>query len=774
VLGVAALVAAITGLWLIPTTHSSAQVQEGATMTVLRGQVAVVRSDGSAIQPAPSGTIVNPGDEIRTLGSTSALITFFAGTEIELGQNTTIAIEQVSRQGDRIDVSLRQVFGTTINRIQTLTANGSAYRIEAGGAVALVRGTTFALIGPITTSVGNIVILVCGDDCGPTSSFAGCPLQPFLGYGVLVDRGRVESPCMPFAVARTADLTSAAYEAITTIEQQLQGDTGGVPAGQVQSGQQQEIESRNRRRENEDDDKPNVAPSPIAPPVAPSPSTLPTASINDVSVPEGTNATFTVTLSAASSQPVTVNFATANGTAVAPGDYTATSGTLTFPPGTTTQTIAVPIVLDTAAPATVGAAAVEPPETFFVNLSGAVGATIADGQGQGTILDPVTLTLAINDVPATEGGTATFTVSLSAPSSQPVTVNFATANGTAVAPGDYTAASGTLTIPVGSTAATVVVPTVADAIDELDETFVVNLSGATVATIADSQGVGTIVDDDPPPTISIADASVNPEGTGTTATATFTVSISAASGQTVAVNFATADGPVPGGATGGGACGTAGVDYVSQSGTLSFPPGSTTQTVSVTTCGDAIDELDETFFVNLSGPSNATIADGQGTGAIADDDTASLSINDVTQDEGNDCADLFGLPVGEPCGTTDFVFTVTLSTPSDRTVTVDFTTSDGGGLATATGGASGSCAFMSSDGGTDYETTSGTLTFTPGDTSETVTVLVCADVALFWGFGEEDETFFVDLSNPTGGATITDDQGQGTILDDDDDISGGV
>ena len=103
-----------------------------------------------------------------------------------------------------------------------------------------MRGTEFALIGPITTAVGDVVIIVCLADCSPASTFAGCPLQPFLGYGVVVGRGKVESGCLPFAVARGANLLSAAFEAVTTIEQQAQGDTRGVPAGQVAPGQRQE------------------------------------------------------------------------------------------------------------------------------------------------------------------------------------------------------------------------------------------------------------------------------------------------------------------------------------------------------------------------------------------------------------------------------------------------------------------------------------------------------------------------------------------------------
>ena len=263
-------------LMLAATDGSStaqAQVQQGATLTVLRGQVAVVHSDGSAVQPAPSGTIVNVGDEIRTLGNTGALITFFAGTEIELAENTVLAVNEISRQGDRIDISLRQVLGASISRVQTLTESGSSYRIEAGGAVALVRGTEFALIGPITTGAGDIVILACLADCGPTSTFAGCPLQPFLGYGVVVERGKLESGCMPFAVTRGANLLSVAFGAVTTIEQQIQGDTRGVPAGQVAPGQRQEASAR-RDQQQRDEQTDHATPTPSTPTPTPSTPTL--------------------------------------------------------------------------------------------------------------------------------------------------------------------------------------------------------------------------------------------------------------------------------------------------------------------------------------------------------------------------------------------------------------------------------------------------------------------------------------------------------------------
>jgi len=125
-----------------------AQVQDGATLTVLRGQVAVVGTDGSAVQPAPSGTVVRSGDEIRTLTKTGAIITFFAGTEIEMGEDTILVVDQVSKNGTKIDISLKQVLGTTLNRVQSLSDPTSSYRIDAGGATAVVRGTTFLSIGP--------------------------------------------------------------------------------------------------------------------------------------------------------------------------------------------------------------------------------------------------------------------------------------------------------------------------------------------------------------------------------------------------------------------------------------------------------------------------------------------------------------------------------------------------------------------------------------------------------------------------------------------------
>jgi hypothetical protein len=156
----------------------------------------------------------------------------------------------------------------------------------------------------------------------------------------------------------------------------------------------------------------------------------------------------------------------------------------------------------------------EPDETFVVNLSNAVNATIGDAQGTGTITDDDGApTLSINDVEVTEGNSGTvnavFAVTLSPTSAQAVTVSYATADGSATtADNDYVAASDTVTFQPGASSRPVTVTVNGDVLEEPDETFVVNLSNAVNATIGDPQGTGTINNDDgvqPPVTVSFQD-----------------------------------------------------------------------------------------------------------------------------------------------------------------------------------------------------------------------------------------------------------------------------
>jgi hypothetical protein len=225
----------------------------------------------------------------------------------------------------------------------------------------------------------------------------------------------------------------------------------------------------------------------------------PVLSVGDVALTEGDaktrTASFPVTLSKASAQTVTVHYATTNASAVAPGDYTAKTGTLTLAAGKVGGTIAVPVKGDTAN---------EGDETFTVNLSAPTNASIADGVGTGTIRndDPSTgIHLTVGDVTLTEGSAktqkVTFTVALSAPATSTVTVAYATANASAVAPSDYKATSGTLTFNPGVVNQKVAVTVTSDTAAEADETFTVNLSNPTGGpTVTDATGVGTIRNDD--------------------------------------------------------------------------------------------------------------------------------------------------------------------------------------------------------------------------------------------------------------------------------------
>jgi hypothetical protein len=448
--------------------------------------------------------------------------------------------------------------------------------------------------------------------------------------------------------------------------------------------------------------------------------TAPTLSIGNVTQAEGNSGTttfsFPVTLSTPSGQTVTVAYATSNGTALAGSDYGATSGTVTFAPGVTSQMISIPVTGDLTS---------ETDETFTVTLDTPSNATLATTTGTGTIVnDDTAPAISIANASLTEGNSGsanmTFNVTLSTPSEQPITVNFTTVDGSAVAGSDFTASSGVLTFAPGTTTQTIDVPILGDTLSENDETFTVALNTASNATITNSSGTGTIVNDDAVVSVSIGDVS-QAEGNSGTANFAFTVTLSAASEQTVTVNYTTVDGTA-----------VAGTDYTATSGTVTFAPGVTTQTINVPVSGDLTKEATETFSVALSSPVNASLGTATGTGTIVDDDNAPvLAIDNVSLAEGDTAS-------------TNFAFTVTLSQPSGETVTVNYATAD----ATATAGE-------------DYGATSGTLTFAPGVTSQTINVPVLGDAV-----SEPDETFTVALSSATN-APIGTTTGTGTIINDD-------
>jgi hypothetical protein len=444
----------------------------------------------------------------------------------------------------------------------------------------------------------------------------------------------------------------------------------------------------------------------------------PVLSIDSVSLTEGdsgtTAFTFTVSLSPASNQTVTVNYATADGTATAGFDYTAASGTLTFTPGTTSQPITVQVT---------GDLNYEANESFTVNLSGAVLAQIqGGGQGTGTINND-DASLSINDVTLSEGnsGTTTFTFTVTRVGGSTTTVDYATADDLATAGSDYTATSGTLTFNPGDTTRTISVAVTGDTVVEGDETFFVNLSNpSTGANISDGQGTGTIQNEDA--SLSIGDVTLT-EGNSGPSLFTFTLTRSGSTSGTTTVEYATAD----------GSASVAAGDYAAAFGTVTFNPGDTTQTIDISVGGDATLEPDENFFINLSNPTGAIISDNQATGTIQNDDNApGFSIGDASVVEGN-------------AGTTTLAFTVVKIGDSSLTHTVNFATADGSAVA-----------------GSDYTSTSGTLSFDPSTSIQTINVTVQGEINF-----EADETVLVDLGAPSNGATLSDGQGTGTIQNDD-------
>jgi Calx-beta domain/Bacterial Ig-like domain (group 3) len=276
-------------------------------------------------------------------------------------------------------------------------------------------------------------------------------------------------------------------------------------------------------------------------------------------------------------------------------------GTVTFREGTTV--LAGPLPLNGAGQAsfTISTLAVGS-HSITASYSGGTNFAASSGGFSQVVQPGVT----VADVFVMEGnapGTvaAVFSVRLNAASAQPVSVSFATQNGTALAGSDYTARTGLLSFPAGTTARTVVVIILSDTLNEADETFFLNLPLAKGAVILDTQGAGNILNDDPLPSITITDVTAG-ERLGT---AVFTVRLDTPSGRDVTIAYTTADGSA-----------TAPEDYATVQGTFTFTAGVTTQTLAVPIVADQIPEPVEDFFVVLSDPVNASVADGLGIGHI--------------------------------------------------------------------------------------------------------------------------------------------------------------
>jgi hypothetical protein len=434
----------------------------------------------------------------------------------------------------------------------------------------------------------------------------------------------------------------------------------------------------------------------------------PRLSIGDTSVVEGNsgtrNAVFTIRLSGPAPGPVSVQWATVEGTALAGSDFVAGSGTVAFAAGTTSRTVAVAVKGDTL---------VEPNETFQIKLSSPVGATLDDALGTATITSDDgggTVRFNLANYPRKEdAGTVALAVQRTS-STGVASVKYATTAGTATAGSDFATTSGTLTFADGAKSATLSIALTADRNIEPDETFTVALSEPTngLALGTPASATVTIQNDDQPGVISFGTSTYVKSEAGPTATITVLRSGGLASGVTV--GYRTSNGTA-----------TAGADYTGQAGTLSFDGGVASASFSVPIVNDTLDEADETVNLELSSPTA-----GATLGARSQ---AVLTITD------NDSAGAFAFGA------------------------VAYSRSENGGTATITvkrsgGSASGASVHYATSGGTatagaDYTPIAGTLTFASGQTTAQLTIAIADDAAV-----EDDETIDLTLSNPGGGATI--------------------
>lgn len=344
----------------------------------------------------------------------------------------------------------------------------------------------------------------------------------------------------------------------------------------------------------------------------------PSMSVVPVSVPESNpTVQVAVTLTNPSSQTITATLATSDGTAMAPGDYTAIGGTtVTFNPGQTARNSAVTVISDSLD---------EVDETFTVTLSSPVNATISEASAAVTIVDDDGPTLAVGDATIAEGAILSFALDLSAPTVQAVTGSCATSNGSATAGADYVARSGAaFTIPAGELSTSVTVDTIIDALDEVDESLTLTCTVGSAAGLSDGVAVGTVSDDDAQPVMSVIAPGAELEGDNATHTIVLAVRLSAASGRTVTATLSTAD-----------VTATAPGDYSPLAGVaVTFAAGETEKLVALSVAGDTIDESDELFTAMLSTAVGAGVPVPGAPVVVLDDDGPVANVTDARAREG--------------------------------------------------------------------------------------------------------------------------------------------
>ena len=461
-------------------------------------------------------------------------------------------------------------------------------------------------------------------------------------------------------------------------------------------------------------------------------------SIADSTLDEGANGEtgkmiFTVTAAPIYDEDITATWTTSiesDDNATSDTDFTHATGTVTIPANSPTGTFEVDIKGDNTP---------EFDETFTVTLSNpSQRSRIVDNEGsaQGTITNDDGTGLRFEAVSLDEGddGDTTnmeFTITTIPPINSPIVYSWATSkeiDDDAIVGMDYAAASGTnVTIAANATSETIRVQILGDDDPELDETFTITLSDVTGATLLNSTVKGTITNDDGIG-LSIADASIL-EGVDTiTSKLQFTVTAFPPSSEEITATWATSI-TINDNAT-------ANADYTEATDTVTIAANQPTASFEIDIVGDGTPEFDETFTVTLSNPSgNAKLVDGTATGTITNDDGTGLSIEAVSLNE------------GAAGSTTNMEFVVTTVPPSSSPIDYTWATSiESGDSATA---------------GTDYTTSGDTETIATNAPSDTISVPIIGD-----NDPEENETFTITLSNPSG-ATLLNTTALGTITNDD-------
>ena len=470
--------------------------------------------------------------------------------------------------------------------------------------------------------------------------------------------------------------------------------------------------------------------------------------VSSTSLVEGDNGTkqalFEIKLSQPATSKMIFDFATANGSATAGVDYTAKSGSVTFAVGQQSAFVAVDVA---------GENAIEHSEAFSLNVisrnnlpaQSGTATILDDDAGGGSV--PV---ISVSGGQLSEGysGTAatrviSFTVTLSEPASSNFYVAYRTIDGSASAGADYVSEEASIFFSTGQTSKTITVAVSQDAVDEVDETVILELfspgGGAVFAGGGPTlRATGTILDDDGNGSnlaFFVSSTSLV-EGDNGTKQALFEIKLSQPATSKMIFDFATANGSA-----------TAGVDYTAKSGSVTFAVGQQSAFVAVDVAGENAIEHSEAFSLNVISRNNLPAQSG--TATILDDDAGGGSVPVISVSGGQLSEGYSGT-----AATRVISFTVTLSEPASSNFYVAYRTIDG-----------------SASAGADYVSEEASIFFSTGQTSKTITIAVNQDALI-----EPNETVILELFSPGGGAVFAGGgptlRATGTILDDDGAFSG--